>query len=566
MTSTLAARPIETRLRPLYATGFIHGFALWYAVEKLFMKSIGFNDFLITIATITYIVVMTTANIPLGVLADRWSRKGVLYLASCALITGTVICGLSHGFWMYVAGLSVWGLFYACYTGTYDSVIYDVVLEETGSADSYEHWFGRVQMYDSVAFITGALASALVAHFASLRAEFFLTIPVTCCAFLTLHRFREPSLHKAAERARLGAHLGQLWKAMTTSPGVAWIAACLVCNLLAMRLLFEFMQLWYLGLALPAALFGPSFALVYGGSWMGGKFADRLRGPAIIMTAGLLVLAASAGLFFRVAVVAVGAQVLAITGIIALQVVLSGYLHDAMPSSIRAGASSVVSTASMLAFLPVALGFGVVARDESIFRASWFVIAAIAGMAVALAVVVSPNLASRYGVRLTAAVAAGLTAAAAAVVAYELMLGPAASMEAARTAVPPVRAAGYPALQHPGLPRPYYPRSPPLASPLCSPQPVVPSSALLPVPSSPTSPPPPRSVPPAPSAPTTPVPSPTSPSPTSPSPTSPSPSPTTASPSPSPTSPSPTPSPTSPAPTSPTPTPPSPSSPSSTSP
>ena len=558
MTSTLAARPIETRLRPLYATGFIHGFALWYAVEKLFMKSIGFNDFLITIATITYIVVMTTANIPLGVLADRWSRKGVLYLASCALITGTVICGLSHGFWMYVAGLSVWGLFYACYAGTYDSVIYDVVLEETGSADSYEHWFGRVQMYDSAAFITGALASALVAHFASLRAEFFLTIPVTCCAFLTLHRFREPSLHKAAERVRLGAHLGQLWKAMTTSPSVAWIAACLVCNLLAMRLLFEFMQLWYLGLALPAALFGPSFALVYGGSWMGGKFADRLRGPAVIMTAGLLVLAASAGLFFRVAVVAVGAQVLAITGIIALQVVLSGYLHDAMPSSIRAGASSVVSTASMLVFLPVALGFGVVARDESIFRASWFVIAAIAGMAVALAVVVSRNLASRYGLRLTAALAAGLTVTAAAVVAYKLTLGPAVSMEAASTAVPPVRAAGYPALQHPGLPRPYHTGSPPGASPLFSPQPVVPSSALSPVPSSPTSPSPTPSAPATPAL-TTPVPSPPSPTPTSPSP-----SPTT--PSPSPTSPSPTPSPTSPSPTSPTPTSPSPSSPSATSP
>src|SRR6266849_4344561 len=578
MTSTLAARPIETRLRPLYATGFIHGFALWYAVEKLFMKSIGFNDFLITIATITYIVVMTTANIPLGVLADRWSRKGVLYLASCALITGTVICGLSHGFWMYVAGLSVWGLFYACYAGTYDSVIYDVVLEETGSADSYEHWFGRVQMYDSAAFITGALASALVAHFASLRAEFFLTIPVTCCAFLTLHRFREPSLHKAAKRVRLGAHLGQLWKAMTTSPGVAWIAACLVCNLLAMRLLFEFMQLWYLGLALPAALFGPSFALVYGGSWIGGKFADRLRGPAVIMTAGLLVLAASAGLFFRVAVVAVGAQVLAITGIIALQVVLSGYLHYAMPASIRAGASSVVSTASMLVFLPVALGFGVVARDESIFRASWFVIAAIAGMAVALAVVVSPNLASRYGLRLTAAVAAGLTVAAAAVVAYELTLGPAVSMEAARTAVPPARAAGYPALQDPRLPRPYHPGSPPLASPLFSPQPVVPSSALLPVPSSPASPSPAPSAPTTPAL-TTPVPSPTSPSPTptspSPSPTPTSPSPTPTSPSPTPTSPSPTPTspspsptsppPTSPSPTSPTPTSPSPSSPSSTS-
>ena len=100
MTGTLVAPSVRARLRPLYATGFIHGFALWYAVEKLFMKSIGFNDFLITIVTITYIVVMTMANIPLGVLADRWSRKGVLYLATCALIAGTLICGLSHGFWM----------------------------------------------------------------------------------------------------------------------------------------------------------------------------------------------------------------------------------------------------------------------------------------------------------------------------------------------------------------------------------------------------------------------------------------------------------------------------------
>ena len=133
MASTLTAGPVKARLRPLYVTGFIHGFALWYAVEKLFMKSIGFSDFLITVVTITYIVVMTAANLPLGVLADRWSRKGVLYVATGALIGGTLICGLARGFWMYAAGLSVWGVFYACYAGTYDSVIYDVVLEETGT-------------------------------------------------------------------------------------------------------------------------------------------------------------------------------------------------------------------------------------------------------------------------------------------------------------------------------------------------------------------------------------------------------------------------------------------------
>ena len=150
-TPPLTARSIETRLRPLYATGFIHGFALWYSIEKLFMRSIGLNDYLITVATLVYIVVMMIANIPLGILADRWSRKGVLYLATCALIAASLICGLSHGLAMYAAGISVWGIFYAAYAGTYDSVIYDVVLEETDSPDSFERFYGRVQMYDSAA-------------------------------------------------------------------------------------------------------------------------------------------------------------------------------------------------------------------------------------------------------------------------------------------------------------------------------------------------------------------------------------------------------------------------------
>ena len=197
--ATATAQPVKKRLRPLYATGFIHSFVLWYSIEKLFMRSVGLNDYLITIATLVYIVVMMTANIPLGILADRWSRKGVLHIATCALIGSSLVCGLSHGLAMYATGISVWGLFYAAYAGTYDSAIYDVVLEETGSAEAFERCYGRVQMFEATAFITSALFSALIARY-SLRLEYFLTIPFTCCAFATLRRFREPGLHRTVPR------------------------------------------------------------------------------------------------------------------------------------------------------------------------------------------------------------------------------------------------------------------------------------------------------------------------------------------------------------------------------
>lgn len=383
MASTPAARAIKARLRPLYATGFIHGFVLWYSVEKLFMRSIGLNDYLITIATIAYIVVMMTVNIPVGILADRWSRKGVLYVATCALIACSLVCGLSHGLTMYVIGISSWGLYYAAYTGTYDSVIYDVVVEETGSADGFERFYGRLQMFDSMAFITSALLSAGIAKYASLRVEYFLTVPFTCCAFVMLHRFREPRLHRRAAKAHLLGHLGQVLQRATRAD-LAWTVVALVANCVALRMLIEFCQFWYLGLALPAVWYGPSCALLYCGAWSGGALADRLRGRRTALVAGLATLAITGGLFVKIPAAVIGAQVAAIMGITVLNIVLTRYLHDAMPSNIRAGASSVVSTIGYAVFVPAALGFGLLSRAHGIFEASVFVAAPVGVICLAM--------------------------------------------------------------------------------------------------------------------------------------------------------------------------------------
>ena len=382
--NTLVAESVGKRLRPLYATGFIHSFVLWYSIEKLFMRSVGLNDYLVTVATLVYIVVMMTANIPLGLLADRWSRKGVLYLATCALIGSSVVCGFSHGLALYATGISVWGLFYAAYAGTYDSAVYDVVLEETGSAGAFERCYGRVQMFEATAFITSALASAVVARYASLRAEYFLTVPFTCCAFFTLSRFREPSLHRTAPRPHLGAHLGQIVRG-ATGGNAGWIVAALVANCVVMRLLIEFYQLWYLGLALPVLWYGPACALMYGGAWGGGALASWLRGSRTVLIAAAGTLVTAFGLFAHDPRVVIAAQVATIFGVTVLNIALTRSLHDAMPSAIRAGASSVVSTIGYGAFIPAALAFGMLSRSHGIFAASVLVIAPLAVMCVSVA-------------------------------------------------------------------------------------------------------------------------------------------------------------------------------------
>jgi MFS transporter len=384
MKSAPVAESVTRRLRPLYATAFIHSFVLWYSIEKLFMRSAGLNDYLITIATLVYIVVMMVANIPLGLLADRWSRKGVLYLATGALVGSSVVCGFSHGLGLYAAGISAWGLFYAAYAGTYDSAVYDVVLEETGTGEAFEHCYGRVQMFEATAFITSALASAVVARYASLRAEYFLTIPFTCCAFATVARFREPGLHRTAPRPHLAAHLGRIVHG-TTSGTIGWIVTGLVANCVVMRLLIEFYQLWYLGLALPVLWYGPSCALMYTGAWSGGALASRLRGRRTVPAAALATLAAAAGLFAHDPRAVIGAQVTTIFGVTVLNIALTRHLHDTLPSTVRAGTSSVISTLGYGLFVPTALAFGLFSHSHGIFPASIFIAIPLAVVCISVA-------------------------------------------------------------------------------------------------------------------------------------------------------------------------------------
>jgi hypothetical protein len=124
---------------------------------------------------------------------------------------------------------------------------------------------------------------------------------------------------------------------------------------------------------------------MYSGAWGGGALANWLRGGRTVLMAGLGTLVVAFGLFVRDPRVVVGAQVATIFGVTVLNIALTRYLHDAMPSTVRAGASSVVSTIGYGAFVPTALGFGGYSRSHGIFSASVFVVVPLGVMCFAVA-------------------------------------------------------------------------------------------------------------------------------------------------------------------------------------
>ena len=112
---------LRTRLLPLQLAVLLQGFMLWTPVEKLFMTEIGFDAAAVGVMAAAYAALVPIVEIPSGILADRWSRRGVLIVASLALALSALIGGLSTGVLSYIGSALVLGVYFAMYSGTMDA-------------------------------------------------------------------------------------------------------------------------------------------------------------------------------------------------------------------------------------------------------------------------------------------------------------------------------------------------------------------------------------------------------------------------------------------------------------
>ena len=70
------------------------------------------------------------------------------------------------------------------------------------------------------------------------------------------------------------------------------------------------------------------------------------------------------------------AQVVLALLVVIASIHVTRLLHDAVPSTVRAGVASGVGAISWIAFLPSALAFGVVSKQNGVHTAGWMIIAA----------------------------------------------------------------------------------------------------------------------------------------------------------------------------------------------
>ena len=115
---TSAQAGLKRRMRPIYVAAFVQNVALWVPIEKLFMTGIGFDNGSVAVMAAAYAAVVPLLELPSGIVADRWSRRGVLILAQAALVVAVVIGGLSPSVGVYIVSALFLGVFFALQSGT----------------------------------------------------------------------------------------------------------------------------------------------------------------------------------------------------------------------------------------------------------------------------------------------------------------------------------------------------------------------------------------------------------------------------------------------------------------
>ncbi len=372
-----APRTLARRLLPLQIGMALQGLILWVPIEKLFMTQIGFDAASVGAMAAAYAAVVPLLELPSGILADRWSRSRLMVLACVALMVSSLLGGLSHSVIAYVIAAMILGVYFAFSSGTVDSIVYDTVVEETGSNELYERWIGRIRAVESAAFVLSALAGGVLAQYTSARVTYFATIPLVGLAIIGFLRFHEPRLHQPAERETLRSHVALTLKTMVTSRAVLLVLLLVATAGLLSQAIFEFGPLWLVAMAAPAMLYGPYWAVLVSTLGIGGLLIGKLHLERRLTVATLIILSLATALVLtstRSLPMVIAAQVVLALVLALLGIHASRLLHDAVPSSIRAGVSSGAGTLTWVMFLPFSLVFGWTARDSGIATSGFMLV------------------------------------------------------------------------------------------------------------------------------------------------------------------------------------------------
>lgn len=327
-----------------------------YPLYALLFLDTGLSGAQISMLFAVWSITSFVAEVPAGVLADRWSRRGVVVLGGVLQAVGFAVWTAAPETWAFAAGFASWGLAGALVSGAAEALVYDGLVA-VNSEESYARVNGWMTAAELLVQIPTAFAAAALYAVGGYALAGWASV-VVCLAGAAL-ALRFPEARRSSDDGE--ESLGQGAREALRSPALRVLvpAVALIAGLDAIEEYFPVLAgEWGVPTtAVPVAVLVIALAGAAGAA-LGGR-VDRLPSGALL---ALLVAAAAflalAALWARPA--ALGAVAVFYALYLAVLVVVEARLQDGIASSHRATITSVaglsIELASLLVFATWALG------------------------------------------------------------------------------------------------------------------------------------------------------------------------------------------------------------------
>jgi len=330
----------------------------YYPLYALLFLDTGLSGAQISALFAIWSVTGFVAEVPSGALADRWSRRGVVVLASLLQAVAFVVWTAVPEVAAFALGFVIWGVAGALVSGASEALVYDG-LADLGAGESYVRVNGWMTAAELLVQVPTAFAASALFAVGGYPLVGWASV-ATCLAAAAL-ALRFPEAPRQTDDGSLAGTLREGVREAVRIPAlrVLVLAVALIGGLDAVEEYFPVLagQWGVATTVVPLAVLVIALAGAAGAA-LGGR-ADQLSGRALLM---LLVAAAAglagAALWGRPAALAVVAVSYALY--LAVLVVAEARLQERIASTHRATITSVaglgIELASLLVFAAWALG------------------------------------------------------------------------------------------------------------------------------------------------------------------------------------------------------------------
>jgi MFS family permease len=193
-------------------------------------------------------------EVPSGVLADRWSRRGCLAASALLTAAGAALLVIVPAFAAAVFAETVFGAAHALRSGADSALLHDG-LEAAGAPERYPAAESRARAIGAVAAAATALAGGVLAE-VGLAWPYVATVGASLVGIMFAMRLPEPAHDASAGPARLRPALA----VAARHAGVRWTIGLAMLAVVASHVYFYFQQPYLRAIGVPLWAFGAVFA------------------------------------------------------------------------------------------------------------------------------------------------------------------------------------------------------------------------------------------------------------------------------------------------------------------